>query len=106
MTATELISLVTQALFVGLFLATLWQAGRRPSRSNFDTVLLFGAIAGVVVTRRVAAWLGLDGEWAAGVTIVFINVAPLAMIRLVDDFSGTPSRSLRTNHRRGRSSLS
>ena len=30
MTATELISFVTQALFVGLFLTTAWQAMRRP----------------------------------------------------------------------------
>ena len=90
MTATELISLLTQALFVGLFLATLWQAARRPSRSNVDTVLLFGAIAGVVLASRIVGWLGLGPAWATGLTIVFINVAPLAMIRLVDDFSGTP----------------
>jgi signal transduction histidine kinase len=90
MTATELISLLTQALFVGLFLATLWQAVRRPSRSNVDTVLLFGAIAGVVLASRIGGWLGLGPAWATGLTIVFINVAPLAMIRLVDDFSGTP----------------
>jgi signal transduction histidine kinase len=90
MTATELISLVTQALFVGLFLATLWQAARRPSRSNFDTLLLFGSIAGVVLASRAAEWLGAGEAWSTGLTIVFINMAPLAMIRLVEDFSGTP----------------
>ncbi|HJP70407.1 MAG TPA: ATP-binding protein [Candidatus Limnocylindria bacterium] len=90
MTATELISLVTQALFVGLFLATLWQAVRRPSRSNLDTLLLFGSITGVVVGSRLVGWLGIGEAWAVGITIVSINVAPLAMIRLVDDFSGTP----------------
>ncbi|HET8776372.1 MAG TPA: hypothetical protein VFN76_01815, partial [Candidatus Limnocylindria bacterium] len=90
MTATELISLVTQALFIGLFLATLWQLLRRPSRSNLDTLLLFGSIAGVVLISRAAGWVGLDPAWATGLTIVLINLAPLAMIRLVDDFSGTP----------------
>jgi signal transduction histidine kinase len=90
MTATELISLVTQALFVGLFVAALWQAARRPSRSNFDTLLLFGSIAGAVMVTRLDAWLGLGDGWADALAIIFINVAPLAMIRLVDDFSGTP----------------
>lgn len=91
MTATELISLVTQALFIGLFLAALWQAARRPSRSNLDTLLLFGSIAGVVLVSRVGGWLGLDDSWTVGMTFVLINAAPLAMIRLVDDFSGTPT---------------
>ena len=90
MTATELISLVTQALFVGLFLATLWQAARRPSRSNLDTLLLFGSIAGVVLASRAVEWIGAGEAWSTGLTIVFISMAPLAMIRLVEDFSGTP----------------
>jgi signal transduction histidine kinase len=89
MTATELINLVTQALFVGLFLTTLWQFLRRPSRSNLDTLLLFGSIAGVLVANRIVGWLGLDEAWQVGLNIVLINMAPLAMIRLVDDFSGT-----------------
>lgn len=90
MTATELISFVTQALFVGLFLTTAWQAMRRPSRSSLDTLLLFGSIAGFVLVRMLANWFRLDPELAFGLVLVLVNVAPLAMIRLVDDFSGTP----------------
>jgi signal transduction histidine kinase len=90
MTATELIRFVTQALFVGLFVATAWQAVRRPSRSTLDTLMLFGSIAGVVLVSMLADLFALDGDWTAELTLVLINAAPLAMIRLVDDFSGTP----------------
>ena len=91
MTALELISVANQVLFIGLFVAVLWHALRQPSRASFDTVLLFGSIAAVVLVSRGADWLGLDAAWVPGITIVLLNIAPFAMIRLVDDFSGTPS---------------
>jgi K+-sensing histidine kinase KdpD len=92
MTALELISLVTQVLFVGLFVAVLWHALRQPTRARIDTVLLFGSIALAVLVSRALAWLGLSQEpWAVGVLLVPLNAAPYAMIRLVDDFSGTAS---------------
>ena len=90
MTALELISLVNQVLFVGLFVAVLWHSLRQPTRARIDTVLLFGSIALAVVVSRALAWLGLSQEpWAVGVLLVPLNAAPYAMIRLVDDFSGT-----------------
>ena len=90
MTALELISLVNQVLFVGLFVAVLWHALRQPTRARIDTVLLFGSIALTVLVSRGFAWLGLSQEpWAVGVLLVPLNAAPYAMIRLVDDFSGT-----------------
>src|SRR5687768_3455465 len=90
MTALELISLVNQVLFVGLFVAVLWHALRQPTRARIDTVLLFGSIATAVLVSRASAWLGLSQEpWAVGVLLVPLNAAPYAMIRLVDDFSGT-----------------
>ncbi|MGI8998134.1 MAG: sensor histidine kinase [Candidatus Limnocylindria bacterium] len=90
MTALELISLVNQVLFVGLFVVVTWHALRRPSPSRFNTVLLFGSIAAVVLVRRATDWVGLDGSLLTGVTLTLLNVAPLAMLRLVSDFSGTP----------------
>jgi len=90
MTALELISLVTQVLFIGLFVAVLWHAVRQPTRARLDTVLLFGSIALVVVLSRVLQLLSIsDAEWAGGLLLLFLNVGPYAMIRLVDDFSGT-----------------
>lgn len=91
MTALELISLINQASFVGLFVAVLWHALRRPSRASVDTALLFGAIAGVVGISRVADWLGIAGDpLVTGLRLVLLNSAPFAMLRLVDDFSGSP----------------
>lgn len=90
MTALELISVANQVLFIGLFVAVLWHALRQPSRASLDTVLLFGSIAAVVLVGRVADWYGLEDPWVAGITIALLNVAPFAMLRLVDDFSGTP----------------
>lgn len=89
MTALELISLVTQALFVGLFVAVFWAALRQPTRARIDTVLLFGSIALVVVLSRISPLIGVTGDWVPGALLLLLNVAPFAMIRLVDDFRGT-----------------
>ncbi len=90
MTALELISVANQVLFIGLFVAVLLHAMRQPSRASLNTVLLFGSIAAVVLFSRAADWYGLDAAWVPGLTVALLNVAPFAMIRLVDDFSGTP----------------
>jgi len=92
MSALELISLINQLLFVGLFALVLWHALKRPSRAAWNAALLFGSIAGVVILSRVLQLLGSpDVPWASGLTVLLLNVAPLAMLRLVDDFRGTPT---------------
>jgi K+-sensing histidine kinase KdpD len=89
MTALELISLVNQVLFVGLFVAVLSHARRQPTRARIDTALLFGSIALIVILSRALPLLGLGQEpWAVGIVLLALNAAPYAMIRLVDDFSG------------------
>jgi signal transduction histidine kinase/MFS family permease len=91
MTALELIDVANQVLFVGLFAAVLWRALKQPSRAAWDTVLLFGSIAGVVLLSRAAEFLGLSGQpWLIGLILLLLAVAPYAMLRLVDDFSRTP----------------
>lgn len=90
LTAIELIDLVNQVLFVGLFGVVLWHALRQPSRARIDTVLLFGSIALVVVVVRVMELTGSpDAGLGSGLVIGLLNIAPYAMLRLVDDFSGT-----------------
>src|SRR5918999_3493052 len=91
MTALELINVTNQGLFVGLFAAVLWRALKHPSRAAWDTVLLFGSIAAVVVLARVAEFLALgDQPWLMGLILLLLAIAPYAMLRLVDDFSRTP----------------
>jgi signal transduction histidine kinase len=91
MTALELIDVANQVLFIGLFGAVLWRALRQPSRAAWDTVLLFGSIAAVVVLARAAELFGLGAQpWLVGLILLLLAVAPYAMLRLVGDFSRTP----------------
>lgn len=92
MTALELISLVTQVLFVGLFVVVVWHGVRRRTRAGFDTVLLFGSVAAVVGVDLVAELMGFDESPIIPIVLILLlNLAPYAMLRLVDDFSGTPA---------------
>ncbi len=91
MSALELISLVTQALFVGLFVVVLRDTMRHPTRAALDTSLLFGSIAALVVLARLSPILFVEPPaWVTSVLILLLTLAPYAMLRLVDDFSGTP----------------
>lgn len=91
MTALELIDVANQVLFIGLFAAVLWRALKQPSRAAWDTVLLFGSIAAVVVLGRFGDLFGLGGQpWLTGLILLLLAAAPYAMLRLVDDFSRTP----------------
>ena len=91
MTALELIDFANQVLFIGLFAAVLWRALKQPSRAAWDTVLLFGSIAGVVFLARTAEILQLGEQpWLIGLILLLLAIAPYAMLRLVGDFSRTP----------------
>ena len=91
LSAIELISVSNQVLFIGLFAVVAWRAVRQPTRANLDTTLLFGAIAGAVGVSRVGSWLGISEDPAiTALSLVLLNAAPFAMLRLVDDFRGTP----------------
>ena len=91
MTALELIALANQVLFIGLFVAVAWRAIREPSRVSLDTLLLFGSVAAIVVVGLVADRLDIaDEPWTIGISLLLLNLAPLAMVRLVTDFSPTP----------------
>jgi signal transduction histidine kinase len=91
LSALELLTVVNQVLFVGLFVAALRDALRERTRTSFDRLLLFGSIAGVVVVGYAAGWLGLsDHPLLPGITVALLSMAPLAMIRLVSDFRSQP----------------
>ncbi|MGZ8563905.1 MAG: GAF domain-containing protein, partial [Candidatus Limnocylindria bacterium] len=91
MTALELISLIDQVLFIGLFGVVLWNAVRRRTRASWNTALLLGAVAAAVGLSRVAGWFGLAGEpFVISLTLILLSAVPFAMLRLVDDFSGSP----------------
>jgi signal transduction histidine kinase len=91
MTALELISFINQVLFIGLFAVVLRHAVRSPTRPKFNIALFFGAIAAVLFVSRLAAWTALSAHpLYPGVVISLLALAPVAMIRLIDDFSDSP----------------
>jgi signal transduction histidine kinase len=91
MSALELIDVANQVLFIGLFAAVLWRALKQPSRAAWDTVLLFGSIAAVVVIARIGELFGISEQpWLIGLVLLLLSAAPYAMLRLVDDFSRAP----------------
>ena len=91
MSALELISLANQLLFVGLFVVVLWHAVRRGTRAGFDTALLFGSITAVLVGSRVADASGVrEAPLVTSLILAALSLPPYAMLRLVDDFRGTP----------------
>ena len=91
MSALELIDVANQVLFIGLFAAVLHRALKQPSRAAWDTVLLFGSIAVVIILSRTAELFGFQGQpWLTGLVLLLLAIAPYAMLRLVDDFSRTP----------------
>ena len=91
MTALELISLLTQAIFVLVFLLVAWGLARRPSRTSLDIALFFGAIAIAIVESRVVATLQLQAvEIVTDIVALLIIAMPYFLLRLLDDFSDVP----------------
>ena len=92
MTALELISLLTQTIFVLIFVLVVWGFVRRPSRTNVDIALFFGAIATAIVETRVATTLRLPQvEIVSDIVAILIIAMPYLLLRLVDDFSDVPA---------------
>lgn len=90
MTALQLISFIDQLLFAGLFAAVLLRAVRAPSRATINVALLFGSIAAFLAAVHVADFVGPGRQMAIAMSLAFLNAAPLAMLRLVNDFSESP----------------
>ena len=92
MTALELVSLLTQAIYVVVFLLVAWGSVRRPSRTSLDIALFFGAIAIAIVESRVVATLQLQAvEIVTDIVALLIIAMPYLLLRLVDDFSDVPA---------------
>jgi signal transduction histidine kinase len=90
-TALELVSLLTQAIYVLIFLLVGWTALQRRTRTSVDIALLFGAIAIAIVSSRVATTFSLNqGDLEVDIVALLIIAMPYLLLRLVDDFSYVP----------------
>ena len=96
MNGAELVRLVTNALFLVVFVGALRTALRERSRTSVDATVLFGALAFVVAQSQIAALLGTQLPVALGLlsAVLFLSL-PYLQLRLVDDFAGVPPLLLR-----------
>ena len=98
MNGAELVRLVTNALFLVVFVGALRTALRERSRTSVDATILFGALAFVIAQSQVAALLDADVPAALGLVSAILFLAlPYLQLRLVDDFAGVPRLVLRTS---------
>ncbi len=88
MTALELITLLSQAIYVVVFLLVLvrWLRARTPA--HLDMTLFFAILAFAVIQQRIATLLGVVAPpWFTDIVIVAIVALPYILLRLVDDFT-------------------
>jgi signal transduction histidine kinase/ActR/RegA family two-component response regulator len=96
MNGAELVRLLTNALFLVVFVGALRTAIRERSRTSIDASILFGALAFVIAQSQIAALLGTQLPAALGlISAVLLLALPYLQLRLVDDFAGVPRLLLR-----------
>src|SRR5438309_2139059 len=96
MNGAELVRLVTNALFLVVFVGALRTALRERSRTSVDATILFGALAFVVAQGQIASLLGAQLPVALSVVAAVLLLAlPYLQLRLVDDFAGVRPIALR-----------
>jgi signal transduction histidine kinase len=96
MNGAELVRLVTNALFLVVFVGALRTALRERSRTSVDATILFGALAFVIAQSQIAAFLGTQLPQALSLfSGVLFLALPYLQLRLVDDFAGVPRLLLR-----------
>ena len=96
MNGAELVRLVTNALFLVVFVGALRTALRERSRTSVDASILFGALAFVIAQSQIAALLGTQLPAALGlISAVLLLALPYLQLRLVDDFAGVRPLLLR-----------
>jgi signal transduction histidine kinase len=85
--AFELISAVTQIIYVLIFISVALRLARQPTRAHADMTLFFGATAFVILVSRVAALTGSAPPWLTTVEVAVLMALPYMLLRLVDDFT-------------------
>jgi signal transduction histidine kinase len=91
-TALELVSLLTQAIYVAIFLVVSASLLREPTRSRLNMTLFFGAITFAIAQSRLLAALGVGPvELVSDIAGVLVLAMPYFLLRLVSDFAHVPT---------------
>jgi signal transduction histidine kinase len=96
MNGAELVRLVTNVLFLVVFVGALRTALRERSRTSVDATILFGALAFVIAQSQIAALLGTQLPQPLSLFgAILLMALPYLQLRLVDDFAGVRPLLLR-----------
>lgn len=91
MSANDLLQLLTEFLFVFIFLVVGVNALRHPRRATIDTALFFGAASLIIAESLIEPLLGAGSRAALTALVASLLMAlPYLLLRLVDDFSRAP----------------
>jgi signal transduction histidine kinase len=87
LSAADLISGVTQVIYVLIFFSLALRTLRQPTRAHGDMTLFFGATAFIIVVARVADLIDTAPPWVTTIEIAVLMALPYVLLRLVDDFT-------------------
>jgi len=86
MSASDLISLVVNAAFGLIALATLVDLARHPDRARLDIALLFCSLAVFITGGALLRALGLQLSWFSSLSTLVLLAHPYLLLRVVDHF--------------------
>lgn len=93
MNALELISAVTQIIYVTIFISVVQRAIRQPTRAHVDIALFFGAVASIILASRIASLTATTAPpWLTTLEVAILIAVPYILLRLVDDFTHVRGR--------------
>lgn len=88
MTAIELISYFTQAVYVAVFVLVALRTWRQPTPAHVDMTVFFGDAALVILASDLTMLVGgVPPLWESVATIALVMALPYLLLRLVDDFT-------------------
>lgn len=85
--ALDLISTVTQIIYVLIFISVVLRTARQATRAHTDMTLFFGATTFVILVSRLAALIGSTPPWLTTIEVALLIALPYMLLRLVDDFT-------------------
>jgi signal transduction histidine kinase len=98
MSADDFLWLVTQAVFLAVFVDVSIRAVRRPRQAHIDIALFFAAILMILAISDVERLFGLtDNAVLLAATYIGLSALPYLALRIVDDFAPQPAWLMRVS---------
>jgi len=85
--ALELVTLITQVVYLVIFASVLFRAVQHRTPAHLDMTLFFGAFAIIFLASRLTSLLGPSPAWLTVVLVAIVMAVPYILLRLVDDFT-------------------